>query len=211
MNSKKNSFLLYFRFFAVALTLFGMVYRLIIEPISGNGWYQFFDMLGYFTIQSGLMVLAVFISLLVNQLKDTPEKAVKPAVRGAVQLYIIVTSLIFLTMLNSRVDTQGISTFVIYINHLATAILLVIDNILSVEAGSFKWKYILYWLIYPFAYLLFSVFEGLAYCRFRYFFLNFYEQSWKFYILYIILLIVIFVLISFISIFLNNFFKKKVN
>jgi hypothetical protein len=167
-------------------------------------------MLGYFTIQSGLIVLAVFIALLVNQLQGKPDGAVKPVLRGAAQLYIIVTSLIFLTLLNSQVKTQGISTVVIYINHLGTALLLMIDNMLTIKPGTFKWKYILYWLIYPFAYLLFSLFEGLVFCRFRYFFLNFYEQGYLYYLLYLFLLLTIFVFISFISIFLNNFFKKKV-
>lgn len=209
MNSRKNTFLLYFRFFAVALALFAMLYRLIVEPISGNGWRQSIDMLGYFTIQSGLMVLAVFISLLINQLRGTPEKAASPAIRGAVQLYIVITSLIFLTLLSSRVETSGLSTVVIYINHLGTAVLLMIDNILSIEPGSFKWKYLATWMIYPFAYLLFALFEGLVFCRFRYYFLNFYELGIGFYFQYVILLLIIFVFIAFISIFLNNFFKKR--
>ena len=209
MNVRKNTFLLYFRFFALAVSLFGMLYRLIVEPISGNGWKQSIDMLGYFTIQSGLMILAVFVYLLIFQLKGKLEATISLSIRGGVQLYGIVTSLVFLTMIFSRIETQGLSTVVIYINHLGTVLLLMIDNILSIEPGSFKWKYMLYWLIYPFAYLLFSIVEGLAFCRFRYFFLNFYEQGWDFYFLYLLLLMAIFVLISFMSIFLNNFFKKK--
>jgi len=66
----RNKALLIFRIFAVAVSLFGMSYRLIIDPISGGG---FLDNLGYFTIQSGLMVTVIFILLLIGQIRGKPE------------------------------------------------------------------------------------------------------------------------------------------
>lgn len=66
----RNKALLIFRIFAVAVSLFGMSYRLIIDPISEGG---FLDNLGYFTIQSGLMVTIIFILLLISQIRGKPE------------------------------------------------------------------------------------------------------------------------------------------
>ncbi len=201
--------LLIFRLFATTVSLFGMSYRLIIGPITGDGWSQFFDMLGYFTIQSGLIVLIVFISLLVNQLRGTPEKAIAPQVRGAALLYIIITSMIFLFMLNHTVNDTGLSSLVLYINHLGTAVLLLIDNVVSIKPQTYKWSFLFYWLIYPVAYLIFAIIEGVFFDRFRYYFMDFKEFGFNYFILVIFLLVVIFMFVGAKIIFFNRIYKKK--
>jgi len=208
-GKRKNTFLIIFRIVAVAVSLFGMSYRLIIVPLQGDGFPQLLDMLGYFTIQSGLLVLAVFISLLVNQLRGTPEKAFSPKVRGAVLLYIIITSVIFMVMLNGTFETQGLNKIVLYINHLGTAILLLIDNIISIKPRTYKWSLLFWWLIYPIAYLIFSIIEGIFFDRFRYYFLNFNEFGLGVFIQVVFLLLFVFVIIGSFIIFINKVFRPK--
>jgi hypothetical protein len=205
----KNKGLLAFRLFATALAFLGMGYRLIIDPIMDKNWLQALDMLGYFTIQSGLIVLFVFASLLINQVRGTPEKAVAPQVRGAALLYITITSVIFMVLLNSKIESSGLSKAVLYINHLATAILLLIDNVLTIKPGTYKWSLIPLWLIYPIVYLVFSIIEGVGFGRFRYFFLNFNELSLSTYLLFIIMLIIIFSIVSAMIIFFNKVYKAR--
>ncbi len=200
----KNKALLIFRIFAVAVSLFGMSYRLIIDPISEGG---FLDNLGYFTIQSGLMVTVIFILLLISQIRGKPESP-SPAVRSAVLLYIIITSAIFLALLNNSVNFTGLSKAVLYINHLLTAILLIIDNVISIKPKIYKWKLLFYWMIYPVAYLIFSIVEGLAFCRFRYPFLNFNEMDIYSYFLIIFMLVMIFIGTGALIIFLNKIYRK---
>ena len=208
-GKRKNTFLIIFRIVAVAVSLFGMSYRLIIVPLQGDGFPQLLDMLGYFTIQSGLLVLAVFISLLVNQLRGTPEKAFSPKVRGAVLLYIIITSVIFMVMLNGTFETQGLNKIVLYINHLGTAILLLIDNIISIKPRTYKWSLLFWWLIYPIAYLIFSIIKGIFFDRFRYYFLNFNEFGLGVFIQVVFLLLFVFVIIGSFIIFINKVFRPK--
>ena len=205
----KNKALLVFRVFATALALFGMGYRLIIDPIIDKNWLQALDMLGYFTIQSGLIVLFVFSSLLFNQLRCTPEKAVAPQIRGAALLYIMITSIIFFGLLSSRIESTGLSKFVLHINHLATTVLLLIDNILTIKPGTYKWSLIPLWLIYPVVYLIFSIIEGLGFGRFRYYFLNFNELGLSTYLLFVFLLVVIICIISGLIIFFNKIYKAR--
>ena len=200
----KNKALLIFRIFAVAVSLFGMSYRLIIDPISGGG---FLDNLGYFTIQSGLMVTVIFILLLIGQIRGKPESP-PPAIRGAVLLYIAITSVIFLALLGDSVNFTGFSKAVLYINHLLTAILLIIDNVISIKPKIYKWKLLFYWMIYPVAYLIFSIVEGLAFCRFRYPFLNFNEMDIYSYFLIIFMLVMIFIGTGALIIFLNKIYRK---
>ena len=131
-----------------------------------------------------------------------------PAVRSAVLLYIIITSAIFLALLNNSVNFTGLSKAVLYINHLLTAILLIIDNVISIKPKIYKWKLLFYWMIYPVAYLIFSIVEGLAFCRFRYPFLNFNEMGIYSYFLIIFMLVLIFIGTGALIIFLNKIYRK---
>jgi len=208
-SSKHYKALLIFRIIALGVSLFGMSYRLIFVPIRGDGVSELLNMLGYFTIQSGLIVLAVFISLVINQLRGTPEKAIAPSIRGAALLYIIITSVIFMVMLNNTIEAHGLNKFVLYINHLVTAIFLMIDNIISIRPQTYKWKLLLWWLIYPIAYLIFSIIEGVFFHRFRYYFLNFKELGFGYYIQVIVLLIFVFLTIGSFIIFINRIFRRR--
>lgn len=204
-----NRTLLIFRIFAVIVSLFGMTYRLVIWPLLGDGWPQFWDTLGYFTIQSNLLVLFVFLSLLINQLKGTPEKAVAPKFRGAVLLYVIASSVLFLVIFNQRMNETGLSKFVLYINNFATAILLIIDNALTIQPRTYTWKLLPHWLIYPFAYLFFCILESLIFDHYRYYIFNFNEYGFLFYLQITFLLLAIFSLIGGFIIFINKIYKSR--
>jgi hypothetical protein len=141
-SSLKNSALLIFRIFAVAVSLFGMTYRLIINPLDGSGWKYSIYQLGFFSIQTNIFITIIFILLLISQLRGKPEKAPAPAIRGGVLLYgIIVTILFFVFFINSF-EAQGLNRVVIYINHVALSVLLLIDNIVSVKPQTYTWKLI---------------------------------------------------------------------
>jgi len=208
MKNKKDIFLLYFRLFAVTISLLAMSYRLIIAPILGDGWAQLFDTLGYFTIQTGIMVTVVFTLLLISQISGNPKFAPSPGTRGAVLVYTIAVTIVFYIMLKERIGFTGISNFVLYINGGVTALLLCIDNILSIKPQTYKWRYLFLWMIYPVAYLLFSIYEGLVFKHFRHYFLNFYESGLNYYLLTITLFIVFFAGIAALIIFFNKIYRR---
>ena len=203
-----NKPLLVFRIFAVAVSLFGMAYRLIIGPVLGEGWPQLLDTLGYFTIQAALLVLFVFLSLLINQLKSTPDKAVSPKVRGAALLYIIAASILFLVLFDQNMNETGISRFVLYINNFVVAILLLIDNSVSIPAGTHTWALLPVWLIYPFVYLFFCIFESLVFDYYRYYIFDFSEYGLGFFVQVLVLLLLIFSAIGGFIIFINKIYKN---
>lgn len=165
-------------------------------------------MLGYFTIQSGLLVCILFALLIIGQLKARSDSSVNSGFRGAVLLYIVLTSLIFLLFLNKNIHMSGLNNIVLYVNHLFTAVLLIIDDYLTVPAKSYNWKYLFYWLIYPLSYFVLSLLEGYFFCRFRYFFFDYHEMGTLFYILLIFMLTLSFVFFSAIIIFFNRYTKK---
>ena len=206
----KNKTLLAFRIFALILSLVGLSYRLIVIPIMEKNWVLTFDMLGYYTIQTNLIVMVIFLSLVINQLKGTPEKALSPQFRGAGLLYIIATSLIFLVLLSSRLhDTTVFGNIVFYIMDLGMAVLLLIDNIITIKPGIYRWSLIPKWMIYPVTYLAFLIVEGLAFSRFRYYILDYRELGTMNYLFFLLLLLVIFVLLSVMIIFVNKVYLNK--
>jgi len=204
---KVNKYLLVYRSFALAVAILGIGYRFI-DTFIRDGFLHSLNLLGYFTIQSGIMIILMFTILIVNQVKGHPESKVKPGLRGAVLLYALVTSIVFLTMLNDKVEMSGLSHLVLYVNHFLTAFLLLIDNRFTVPARSYEWKHIALWLIYPFGYLVFSVIESLLTGRFRYFFLNYTELGAFRYILSILFLVLFFSLLSSFIVFVNRRLKK---
>ena len=205
----KNKALLAFRIFALLLSLVGLTYRLIAVPIMEKNWILALDMLGYFTIQTNLFVFIIFLSLLINQLKGTPDKAFSPQVRGAGLLYIIVTSLIFMVLLSSSMHDTALGHVVFSIMDLGMAILLLIDNLMTIEPCSYRWSLIPKWMIYPVTYLAFLIVEGLAFSRFRYYILDYRELGLSNYLFFLLLLLSIFILLSVMIIFVNRIYRNK--
>ena len=114
-----------------------------------------------------------------------------------------------MVLLNGTFETHGLNKVVLYINHLVTAILLIIDNIMSIKPRTYKWSLLPWWLIYPVSYLIFAIIEGVFFGRFRYYFLNFNEFGFGYFIQVVFLLLLVFVIIGSFIIFINKIFRPK--
>ncbi|MCF7833217.1 MAG: Pr6Pr family membrane protein [Candidatus Marinimicrobia bacterium] len=204
-----NSKLLVLRIIGVITSVFGISYRLFIDPVYGPGWKIFF-VLGHFSVQSTILVMVIFILLLINQVRGTPEKAPSSAVRGAALLYIFVTFAIFLGMYRGNFGAQGISKIVLFSSQLLLAILMMADNILSIKPHTYKWKLLGYWLIYPTFYLIFLIFESVYFNTVRIYFLNFKEMGIDFYFVTLLMMFVTFAGIGALIIFINIVYRKPI-
>jgi hypothetical protein len=207
----KNKALLIFRIFAVAVSLFGMTYRLIINPLNGNGWKYAIYQLGFFSIQTNIFITIIFILLLISQLRGKPEKAPTPVIRGGVLLYGTIVTILFFVFFNNSFEAQGFNRVVLYINHVALTVLLFIDNIVSVKPQSYNWKLLGSWMIYPFIYLIYMLIESSVFHYYRYHFIGLERMTPAFHIIALILLIVIFYLCASLIIFINKIYRKNQN
>jgi len=203
--------LLIFRFFAVAVSLFGMTYRLIFNPLNGSGWKYTIFQLGFFSIQTNIFITVIFILLLISHLRGKPEKAPAPAIRGGVLLYATVVTILFFAFFIDSFEAQGLNRVVIYINHVALTVLLLIDNMVSIKPQSYNWKLISYWMVYPFVYLVFMLIESSVFHIYRYHFINLDRMTPAFHIIALVLLIVIFYLCASLIIFINKIYRKNPN
>lgn len=153
----------------------------------------------YFTVQSNLMV-CLFLGIEVLGRPIT----MKPAVQGGVLMYITITGLVYNILLAPGWHPEGIDLIITTINHTITPLLFLLDWVLSQEYGTYRKKHLFYWLIYPVCYAVFASIEGSITGKFRYFFMDFINQSPRQYLLLMLMVILVFLFIGFIILKFNN-------
>ncbi|MEA3392180.1 MAG: Pr6Pr family membrane protein [Candidatus Marinimicrobia bacterium] len=201
----KNKAILILRICAVVFAVFSLSYRLIFCPIHGQ---SFIYQLGFFSMQSSLFIAIIFILLLINQLRGKPDKNINPSFRGAALMYGIVTMLMFFSFFKDTFDLQGFNLVILYINHVVLALLLMIDNIIMIKPQTYKWDLLIYWMIYPFYYLVFTIVESLSWGHDRYYFLVYDKVNAIFYPFALLLMSFIFLIIGVVLIFWNKIYKR---
>jgi hypothetical protein len=163
------------RYAAFASALIGTVSRLVISlPGSSNA-----SLLFYFTVQSNIMVCIYLGAEIIHRLLRGPSAppAFRPAVQGAVLLYILVTGIVYQLLLSGGIESGGYDLVVLNINHGLTPLLFLADWMVSQRRGDYRWAQLPLWLIYPVAYGIFASVEGSITGSFRYFFLDFVNQG----------------------------------
>lgn len=171
------------RYIAFISAITGTIGRLILSATQN----ELLDVLFYFTVQSNLMVCLFLGIEVANQRKGKNRRPVfSGAVQGAVLLYILITGIVYNTMLASRFEAQGLSFIIVHINHSLTPLLFLLDWMLYQRKGEMKLKHLGLWLLYPIAYLLFGSIEGAVTGEFRYFFLDFKSHTPQAYALLIL-------------------------
>ena len=159
-------------------------------------------------MQSSMFIAIIFILLLINQLRGKPDENVNPSFRGAAILYGIVTMLMFFSFFMGSFNLHGLNLIVLIINHVVLASLLMIDNTIMIKPQAYKWDLLLYWMIYPFYYLLFTIVESLSLGRDRYYFLVYDKVNAAFYPFALLLISFIFLGIGVVLIFWNKVYKS---
>lgn len=152
-------------------------------------------LLSYYTIQSNLLVLALFVVLAIRTMPDLRRQGargtttVSPHVKGAVTLAITVTLLVYHFMLVPTMFTMYPSyrpfTLQDVLVHYFTPLMAIGDWLLFDPKGRYRWFDPLLWLSLPLAYLLFAVIRaqcisapGPTGSRYPYFFMDFDTLGW---------------------------------
>lgn len=189
--TKRLNFGILLRFLALSLALFGTVTRITLSSSAGFA----VDIWLYFTIQSNVMVCAYLLieSIgLVNR-RFFPGGVLPSPVQGGILLYILITGIVFNTLLVPLMPIRNFDNFIGHINHTFTPILFFIDWLVNQKKGNYKGRHLWLWIIYPVAYLIFGSIEGIVTGHFRYFFMDFIKQPLGTYFLLIAIVIVFFI------------------
>lgn len=197
------------RTLTIASALFGTITRLMISlPRELGG-----QTLLYFTVQSNIMVCAYLIldTFIFGSIRTPGNRAGKrwQNTHGAVLLYIIITGIIYNTMLASGHQVSGLNSVVVQFNHTLTPLLFLFDWILNQKRYSYTERLIIPWLGYPILYLVFGTIEGALIGKFRYPFLNFANQGTGNYLIGIVIVAVTFMICSQIIISINRLTGKR--
>jgi len=175
MMTKRLNFGIVLRFFALTVALFGTITRIWLSTSAGFA----VDIWLYFTIQSNLFV-CVFLIIesigLVNR-RLFPGGVLPSPIQGGILLYILITGIIFNTLLVPLMPIRNFDNLIGHVNHTITPVLFFLDWLLNQKKGSYRVHYLWLWIIYPLVYLIFGSIEGVLTGHFRYFFMDFINQS----------------------------------
>jgi hypothetical protein len=159
---RNRSFIVIWRVLIVVAALIGIVF--ISQNISG-----FAIKLGYFTIQSNIMVIMCIGYAILATLRKMSGPV--PLIKSAVTIYMIITGLVFnliLAQTPGNTAANGIDFIVPVIGgklsndllHILTPIMVALDWLLFDVHGRLQWKYSVQWLTYPLVYVVFILIRG---------------------------------------------------
>lgn len=204
----KNKKLLIFRIISALIGTVGLIYHLVLDPLYQEGPYNRLFQLGYFSVQSFIYITVIFIMLVINQCLDREDKWPTPAYRGAALLYGIISATIFGAFFADTFNARGFSLVILYSNHVLMPILIMIDNIISIPPKTYKFDLLIFWMLYPFYYLLFTIIESYLRGENRYYFLIFDDSKASFYPYILFLMATMFIICGALIIFINKIYKR---
>lgn len=163
----------------------------------------------YYTIQSNCIVLVwLTIAIIFQEMKEDNILFSK-IVRGAITVYIFVTFLVFVTLLEDF-SQQGIGIFTNFSLHYFVPLAFLVDWILTESKREYKWKYIIFWLAYPVFYLLFTLVRGTLTDLYAYPFLNLNTLGPEVFVIMCLSLAGAFVVLGALFVLLNKLLNKQV-
>jgi len=114
----------------------------------------------YFTILSNLWVLLVTATFAVMPESGLGRWFARPLVRGAIALYIGVTSGIYATVLHALWEPQGAQWWADSSLHYAVPVLYLSWWLFAVPHGGLRWSDMVRWLLFPLAYVCWIFLRG---------------------------------------------------
>lgn len=97
---------------------------------------------------------------------------IKGVIKGAFTVYITITLVVFAILLQPFYHPTGFAAFSNIVLHYITPIIFIVDWVLTETEAKYKWKYLLYWLIYLLGYISFAIILGTFTGDYLYPFLN---------------------------------------
>jgi hypothetical protein len=157
------------RIYGISLAVIAWFFIIFQLNLSTGTVSNFFS---FFTIQCNLLIA---ISLTFSQiLPDTSlgKFFSKTSVQSAIALYIFIVGLVYNTALRGLVPLIGWSVLVDNMLHVVIPLLYILYWFLYRTRGKLTWKDGLYWTLFPFAYLFYTLIRGAMVDWYPYPFLN---------------------------------------
>ncbi|AFS79735.1 putative membrane protein [Gottschalkia acidurici 9a] len=209
MIKNDNSLILLYRIIYSVIGWIAIVVNYIFEI---NGVHQSYGLvqgalstLKLFTIQTNIMVLIWSTCSIIYTLTGNNKFLIPTNIRGAVAVYISITGIIFFLFLEPVYGTTGYRHYIHVITHYIIPFAYIIDWLLTEERKTYKWKYIIYWNIYPIVYYLGYLLYGFFTDKYPYVFIDLNALGLHRFILNAFLCLLFFIFLSALYISINRF------
>ena len=142
---------------SVAIVLFAIVYQVI--WLVNEDRFDPLRFFAFFTIQSNLLGVAVFVALLARG--DRPRSPSLEVLRGAAALYLTVTFVVVILFL-SGADVQLELQWVDFVLHKFFPAVMVLDWLVDPPITRLGVRHALIWLAYPLVWVTLTLIRGVA-------------------------------------------------
>ena len=114
----------------------------------------------YFTILTNLLVGVACLAPALRPDGPAGRLFVRPAVRGAVALYVVVMALVYLVLLAPIYHPQGAQKWVNHVLHRVVPLLYLADWAFLVPRGTLVPRHVMTWLVFPLLYGGYTLVHG---------------------------------------------------
>ena len=127
--------------------------------LQQSGVLNIFNYLGYFTNLSNILV-GVILIISAGYLMANRQPSVKDdVIRGAATLYMTITGVVYITLLSNE-DLGLLMPWVNIVTHIILPIYVIADWLYQPPRTKLQIKYIMVWLVWPLAYVLYTLIRG---------------------------------------------------
>jgi hypothetical protein len=126
----------------------------------------------YFTILTNLLVAICVTFILLSRRSRTGRFFSRPAVQSGIALYILVVGITYSVALRHIWNPVGLQAVADHVLHDMIPFLYILYWAFFVPKNSFRWSDPLWWLVYPFIYLVYVMIRGEFINEYPYYFLD---------------------------------------
>lgn len=184
MQRKNKSDMIMFTY-RLLLTIFSwfvlgvMFYRDVTSQSNiSSGLLAVIDSYKYYSRQTNLLVALWYSLALIFHFKPTYLSKIQGVLKGAITVYITITFAVFAVMLSGIYHPTGIDSFLSICSHYLIPILFIVDWFISETENNYEWRFLAYWIIYLFNYLVFTIVYAYYTNNYLYPFLNVQNLGW---------------------------------
>ena len=206
-TSHMRNLLIAARLFFGLLTLAALGRQFMVAVDSGHVANYF----SFFTILSNLFAAIVLIVGAVYLFRRRQPSAADDIVRGSAVVAMAIVGLVF-GLLLSRMENAGVVPWVNFVTHYLMPVVMVVDWLLQPPKSKLVPRHIGLWLIYPIAYLIYSLVRGAIVAWYPYWFIdpNKAPGGWSGVVLYSVAIWIGFLIVSGLLLFLGNRLKRRI-
>ncbi len=196
---------LFFGLLTLAALLYGFTDFTVRRGMAGIYWFSFF------TILSNIFSAVVLIAGAAYLIGRRQPNEIDDVIRGSAVVAIAIVGIVFGLLLSGIENPEKIG-WVNAVVHYIIPVVMVLDWLIQPPKSRLSTKHIWYWLIYPAAYLVYSLVRGAAIDYYPYWFINPHESpgGWNGVALFSTAILIGFLIVSAALIWLGNNLKRNV-